>query len=468
MVLTENINTKWLTQITGDPFTDIGGYVIAYFQERYPDKSIFDLIKMATDIYVKDWDNNLHSFFLNSTITHNSCKGQKGIDKTLEYFSNLLEDKGSTEYGYCRITGQKTNLFFAGRENFMMAGSGTFINFHHGFQQGILLSKEVIIRIFFSPLGLIQLSNNVALIQSNNREVNQYFVNENIKSTFKDLASRQSKSIQRSVFSNPANALFDFAGKCISDLKIVANDDYEKSKEQGVTLNLYHFTSFGAKPDIQLYALPAIVFKFYQYCLRPDYKQEWKKFINHHYRNYKFKDANYNDETNEWISSKESVTYDEFKTWRNIIYDKLLKGESILSLILSWSRKNKFNFNLVIIYQQSIRNMDKKTLEKINELADFIIKDNDSIKKNVTRLNGIKSSTGIRQFLITLISKNYKEGNKKPLITLEEYVEYLFPDGSYWRDIRDLLLIAIFQKLHEANIALEIELSEQEQDTETE
>ena len=96
-------------QRTGDPFTDTGTMVIEYLQEKNPDKSILQLIEMATDIYVKQWDNNLHTFFLNSSITHNSNKGQKGINKTIALYKGFLEGKEANgkqaEEGFCRITG---------------------------------------------------------------------------------------------------------------------------------------------------------------------------------------------------------------------------------------------------------------------------------------------------------------------------------------------------------------------------
>ncbi|PIY02808.1 MAG: type I-B CRISPR-associated protein Cas8b1/Cst1, partial [Bacteroidetes bacterium CG_4_10_14_3_um_filter_31_20] len=83
----------------------------------------------------------------------------------------------------------------------------------------------------------------------------------------------------------------------------------------------------------------------------------------------------------------------------------------------------------------------------------------------ITRLNLAKRSFELRMFLLTLIKENFNKGNKKPLITIEEYVEYLFPDGTIWSEIRDLLLIAIYQKLHEKNISFEIEIPETELET---
>ena len=58
------------------------------------------------------------------------------------------------------------------------------------------------------------------------------------------------------------------------------------------------------------------------------------------------------------------------------------------------------------------------------------------------------------------IEHNYKDENNTPLVTLREFVEYLFPEGTGWTEIRDLFLICIYQKLHEKNI--KVDIAEQE------
>ncbi|HMP26116.1 MAG TPA: hypothetical protein PKC76_18455 [Saprospiraceae bacterium] len=469
MIKELNISQEWLTRRTGDPFADIGGLVIEYLQQKNPGKSIFDLIKETTYTYVNQWNNNLHSFFLNSTITHNSSKGQKGIDKTLAYFNGLLIDKDTykneyvePEEGYCRITGQKGKVFNGGRDNHVMSGSGTLINFHHGFESGIRLSKEALIRIFFLPLGVEQLGDKVAVLISNNDDVTRYFVRQNVDNNFRDIGSNISKSIQCSDFNNPANALFDYADQCIQNVKTATyNEEIGRSNTRGVTLNLFHFTNFGASPTIKLYTIPATVFAFYAYCLT-EHQKEWKRFIYQHFSSSKFKNAQYNEATSSWTNSKDIADYGTFKTWRNVIFENLLKNQSLLRYFLYYSKKNQINFKIVEQYQINIHNMDKRTLTKIKGLADFIIlnRSDDEIKKSITRLNGTKSSHDIRYFLLKLTDQNYKEGNREPLFTLDEYVEYLFPDGVSWREIRDLLIIAIYQKLHEANKKIEVELQE--------
>jgi CRISPR-associated protein Cst1 len=458
-----SINYGWLTEPTGDPFVDIGGFVIEYLQEKWPDKSIMDLIKEIAHIYVNNWDNNLHLFFLNSTITHNSNKGQKGIEKTLAYYNGLIEEKNAMD-GFCRITGQKGKVFSAGRDNHIMSGSGTLINFHHGFESGIMLSKEALIRMLFVPLGVEQLGDKVAIVFSNSQDINRYFVKKYLEQNLKDISAGISKSILKSDFSNPANALFDYANQCIENIKSATVDkETGKSNTKGVILNLFHFTNFGAKPTIDLYALPATVFSFNAACMLY-YKNEWLNFVYHYYSNSKFKNTEYDANLNCRIDSKEMADYQIYKTWRNKIFDYLLNDKSLLSLFLQHGKCYLFNFEIVELYQINIKNMNRKTLDKIKELANFIVdnRSDDEIKKSMTRLNGAKNISDLRGFFIRLLDKNYNERKSEPLFSLDEYVEYLFPDGCYWSEIRDLLLIAIYQKLHETDKRVALELTEDE------
>jgi len=53
------------------------------------------------------------------------------------------------------------------------------------------------------------------------------------------------------------------------------------------------------------------------------------------------------------------------------------------------------------------------------------------------------------------VAANYVAMNENPIVTVDDYVNYLFPDGSYWAEIRDILLIAIYQELHERDLISE-------------
>lgn len=450
----QTIDYEWLTRTTGDPFADTGGYVIQYLSNIYPDKDIDWLIDYVTKIYVNDWDAKLNAFFLNSKITQPAYKGAKKISETISYFKALIEEKEKNEQGFCRITGRNVKLFNAGRDNSMMSGSGTFINFHHFFDSGLKLSKEVIIRMHFVPLGSLLLTGKVALLKSNDESLSYFFVEKNIENNLANIRNGIKEGVVKSEFKNPANAIFDFVDKSLSQFKRL---------EKKASLTLYHFTNFGASPEIEIYHLPATVFLFYSLCHKINYKQDWQNFVRAHYKNSKNKGAIYNRQDRTFNIEKkgkvESIDYDEYKTWTNSILDKLLNGQSLVPEFHQWSKKgNKIHFDIIRIYLQNIRNMKKETIDKLLELADFIIKDKseDQIRKSINKLNGASKAHELRRFLLNLVEENYNNENEKPLITVKDYTDYLFSDSSNTGEIRDVLLIAIYQKMHELNLKIKL------------
>ncbi len=456
----KTIDYEWLTKPTGDPFADTGGYVIQYLWTLYPEKDIDELIDFVTKIYVNDWEAKLNTFFLNSKITQPAFKGERKINETIKYFDSLIKETVPYEDGYCRITGKKGKLFDAGRDNSIMSGSGTFVNFHHGFQNGLKLSKEALIRIHFVPLGSLLLIGKIALLKSNDEALSCFYVESNIKENLANIRNGLKEGVAKSEFKNPANALFDFVNKTINQIETY------KSLDGKASLSLYHFTNFGASPEIEIYQLPATVFLFFSYCHKINYKQDWLNFVRSHYSNSKKVGAKYDSKDETFKIEKkgevETISIDEYKIWSNRIYNKLLNGQSIVPEFFRWSNKgNKLHFDIIRVYQQNIRNMKKETIDKLLELADFIINDrsDDEIKKLISKLNGASKTYELRRFLLSLVTENYNKENKEPLITVKDYTDYLFSDAGNTGELRDVLLIVIYQKMHELN--LKVELSEE-------
>lgn len=443
-------NIKNLTNPTGDPFADTGGFVIEQLWNipEHKSKNILELIEFVAKIYVNRWEAKLHAFFLNSKITQAAFKGQRKIDEAIKYYKGLLEDTEEYEIGYCRILGIKTKLFFGGRDNHILSGSGTFINFHHSFQSGIMLSKEVLIRMFFVPFGAQQLSDKVAVLSSNSNIIAKEFVKENVIKNVRRIASNSKESILRSEFNNPASALFDFVHSCLSERFEDIMD------EEDVEINLYHFTNFGASPEVVFYNFSSPLFSFYAKVLHRDLYGDWRKFVRKHYYNSKNKNISYNLSSEAFIleNNKLIIEYEEYKAWVNWIYQDLLLDKSILPAILNWNKKNRFNFKIVRLYQNHLRNMETKTLDKIEALADYIIGDEGKLKKRIGILNRSENVSEIRRFILQLVNDNHANGNNEALITLSDYVNYLFPDGISAKEVRDLLLIALYQKMHENDI----------------
>jgi CRISPR-associated protein Cst1 len=96
--------------------------------------------------------------------------------------------------------------------------------------------------------------------------------------------------------------------------------------------------------------------------------------------------------------------------------------------------------------------MNTETLKQIEVISEYIISDKDNIKKSINKLKTSKYGE-LRSFILKLIENNYKAGNPI-LISMHDYVKYLFPEDRNWSEIRDLLLICIYQKLHVNGISI--------------
>jgi len=461
----EKLNTEWLHQRTGDPFADTGGYVIQFLQkqEKWKNKPILDLIEYMAGVYVNQWGSGINALFLNSPVTQASYKGEQKIAETVKYFRSLLDGAAPFEMGHCRISGQYTQLFKGGRENYMMSGSGAFINFHHSFDEGIRLSKEVLIRLFFVPFGVRQIGGMVGVITSNLELITKEYVFGNCIENEKGLGSSMGTGVLKHDITNPTNALFDFAAKWVNEIKGLCkkDDEFPVPKEQ-TTINLFHFTNFAAAPDIRLMSIPSDIFQFYAFCQGIKVQKGWNQFVRAHYRHSKIAKAKFNIETENWESGKDALTYDDYKNWRNGILDRLLIGKSITRLFANWIQNHHIDFKIISKYLTTIRNMDKRTVEKILFLADYVVgHDLDYISKTVKFLDGCRNAFSLRRAISKWNGDNAKAGNE-PLVRVEEYVNYLFSDSSNWSEIRDVLIIAIYEKSYEKKIRLEVELSEDE------
>ena len=445
-----SIDYDWLTKPTGDPFANAGGYALKVFSETFPEDDILQLISRATDIYVDRWDSKLNTFFLNSKITQPSFKPAQKKQETLKYFKSLLNDVDAQK-GFCRITGRNTKVFPAGRDNSILTGSNKFVNFHHYFESGVMLSKEMLIRMFFLPLCVNCLSGKIwggngCVIESNDANVAYKYVYDNCSKVLSDISKNCSTSVLKTKSEAPTTELFIFADKVIKKRNDINDSNL-------CSLTLYMFTNFGAKMNLNIYTLPLEGMDFYRFVNKKKYIDDWKAFVKTKYYLY---DKKQNKE--DYYSDDKEVEKNEYIYWANSIYEKFINRVSILPEIQKWSKENKFNFDIVKFYEIRVRKMKKETINKIEEMANFIFEANNNgieeIHKVIKELNNFSESFDLRRFILKKIIEKFNEihgDEATPIISVKDYTNYLFPDINSWKETRDVLIIALYQKLHELN-----------------
>jgi CRISPR-associated protein Cst1 len=293
---------------------------------------------------------------------------------------------------------------------------------------------------------------NLTILQSITPYGKEFWKLKTVKTNLEKISRETSQGILKSDYKNPENALIRLASELINHFK---DTDVDES------LTMYHFTNFAASVECNIYTVPNPVFKFLSRVLKSVSKQ-WHDFIMRHYHISKSK---WNDVNETWEIKDKVVTEDDYRNCRNEIFNKLLSGKSILSNMTDFYKKqinktHETDSRMAIYYAKEVIKMTTEQINLIksigNKIFELMKADND-FKKYLIKLEGSSKAYQLRSSLINIIKKNYTVGNKETIVTLDEWVTYLFPDGQYWGEVRDLLLIFLYEKMHENNMQIDIE-----------
>ena len=434
---------------TGDPFVDAGGLALAYWQKKLQETSILKVIEDVATLYVKNWGANLFTLFHGSKITHKAYVGNNKITATIDLYSEMLNPTKDYLRGFCRTCGNNEQLFNAGREQFCLSGSTPFVNFHHAHEGGLEICATCAIKLFFLPLIVLQMGGNLALLQATKTETVKYWRSKTVEENYYKKGKGVSEGILKSKFRNPRNALFDIANEIIT---LVEREDFTDQ------LQLYHFTNFANKVNCMIYILPNPVFRFLNKVLKAGNREEWFAFVRRHFH---IKKSEWDANTKEWKDKDGSlINANEYRNNPNDIYEKLLADRSVLPEFRKHAKTKFFNNEkldslITIYYAKEVLNMKEEQITLIKSISDVIIKlgtKNDNIKKYMVMIEGAGKAYQLRAALLKVVKDNYRSGETAPVLTLEDYVTYLFPDGQYWGEVRDLMLIYLYERLHDLNV----------------
>ncbi|HEU19089.1 MAG TPA: type I-B CRISPR-associated protein Cas8b1/Cst1 [Deltaproteobacteria bacterium] len=444
---------------TGDPFVDAGGMALEYIASRFPEKLLMELIEWAARIYVEKWDTKLNSVFHGSPITHPTTAMNVRIPKNMELFKNIISSKKNR--GYCRYCSREDYLVDAGRDKSCLSGSGTLVNFHHSHEPGLMICAQCAVKYFFLPFSILQMGN-LALLQTISARGKQYWMNKTVIENLNRIGKNTSEGILKSIYSNPENAIFRFAAEIITDNLTIEFDE---------NLTLYYFTNFAASVDCEIYSIPSPVFRFMRLALK-NCPQQWYRFVKRHYHISK-SSWNYNE--SQWEKKGGAIAEEDYLNNKNDIHLKLLANESILPALQHFYKseylyaKPEMNNNMAIYYVREVLDMQKEQILLIKRIGSKIfelMEKECNYKKYLVMIEGSTRAYQLRSALIKIIKTNYRNGAEEPVVTMDEYVNFLFPDGSYWGEVRDLLLIFLYEKLHQHAINVaevsDVELKETE------
>ena len=450
-------------KFTGNPFVDAGIWAICQWSEKRKPEDLDkeDLRKIIEDVvplYLTDkWNSSTlhgmifpnHGKISNPGLKRYSYNERK--NKALDYFNNLIEDSSPLgNSGNCTACGRRDTKQRITKSEVPLTGSKHLINFFSFGTDGADYCPACVFAIQFSPLVLYQ-CGKLLLVHSNSDKIMYSWSKKAIHNIQEQMLTKSYTGCFNEDFTNARNALFHI----IQDIIL----DYDTNwLDEKPSINLYHFTNYNQpNPEcLSIYHVPTSVFRFLAYVKQYEKYNDWKKIVKKGYHTKKGYKVN-------WEKFKDVDVYRKFE---NYVYNNLLENKSIIRYF--FNRKNREvigDWILFTFYLKEVRKMDNKRLETLKRVGDDLseyIKLTDNTKRMVG-LETAKNYNSFRNVLRKIIKDRIKSNAEKPLFSLEEYIEDMFPDGNLgWRETQDLLLFRIYENLHDWMMSKELPEDDEE------
>lgn len=419
--------------------------ILEYWTKKVPeevDKSDLTTIsELLQQVYVAEkWKKNIYSIFLNYPLSQPSYKTEaKKREKLREFLDDLLNGvEPLDKLGDCIACGSRSTRKHKNRQHIPMTGSGGALNFFSFTSQGADYCDTCAFSVQCSPLTYYA-CGKLAMLHSNSAKVMHYWAKRSLANIQQQITLNDYTGCFNEGYTNPQNALFHITQDLILSYE-------ERWAEENATIRLYHFTNYIQGPDLDIYDLPAPIFRFLAEVQTHARRKDWYGIV---HRGYYF--TKNGKEIGFSVAGKSEGDY---KNSKNRVYLNLLAGRSILSHFLNiQARKAYGDYSLLALYLREILAMDRKRIETVkrvaDEIADFIRHSRDGKK----RLRNLEESVKFRDFCNVLrrISKGrISLRAQEPLFTLDEFAEQLFPDGALgFGETRYLILFRLYEQLHD-------------------
>lgn len=428
------------SQPIGDPMVEIGRLGLVEFCQKNKfenSEEIKQFIEKLFNIYTFKTSGRIGQVFSsNSKFTHNSTGKDlnERLQQAVELYDELLKESYT---GYCLSCGKKDNLCNVSKTIFPLTTGNSNTNFTSNFSNQFLICKECMTSLFFTPINMKKIAGRMGFMISNNQEINKFWSEENIE----DFNANLVKNID-SLVDSKINIFENFIYKTIEELQeenffgditfyLISNVD------KGSEINLIHIF------ENQLNFINRVAPNFFKNSLPTKDKDEWNYLIYKHSSKERKDDGKNVKFEDEVIKNKD---YKSTLKYFNPLIKNFIQGKSILYFL----KKNHASWHLTQIYLKEIQGMReerlvvlKKVAEKLQELNNG---DKEFIRKIVFPLERTKSQNEFREKLRELMRKFLTKSNE-PLFTADEMVFQILPSGESWAETKDILLIALYEKL---------------------
>jgi CRISPR-associated protein Cst1 len=446
-----------LYSYTGNAFVDAGIAAMLVWSERTrPEElsleDVSDLRSALQSLYsTPAWAKAMFSVFVNYPLNNPSYKGEPKKREALQRFLDSLV-AGITpleNQGDCIACGRRTTCEVKNRQHVPLTGSGGMRNFFSYAAEGADYCDTCAFAIQCAPLTFYACGKLLRL-QSNSHKVLRYWARRAVEQIHRQTASGEYTGCFNEGYANPRNALFHITQDLILSYE-------ERWVEENATIRLYHFTNYIQGPELDIYDLPAPVFRFLAQVRQHPRFRDWRQIIRRGYRS-----ANQVRRR----ASRE-ITEEQYKNYKNDVYERLLAHQSIVGYFLDTTRKRAYgDWDLLSIYLREVLQMEPARISAIKRVADevsVLIRTPPNGERRLGQLERAGNYASFRNVLLRLIRDRLSLGASAPLFTFDDYVDHLFPDGALgWKETQDLLLFRLYEQLHAWLLEQGVVLAEEE------
>lgn len=425
----------------GEPMVEIGRLGLIEFcdKDKFNSYEEFEKeMKKLFNTYVFSPSKTLNQIFSdNSKFTHNSTA--KDLKQRFENSFNYFHESITQNYkGFCLSCGKKDDLCNVEKMLFPMTTGDKNVNFTSFFSSNLLMCKTCMSSLFFIPINSQKVDWGKAFLISDNSEINKFWAEINNEL----LTSNIVKNID--IMPDSKTSIFtNFIYEMLEELK-------DEELFGDITFYLISNVDRNTQIDFihinrnQLEFIKSISPKSFTEYFGSSAKNEWNSLIFKYANKERKLDGKKVKFADDVIANK---NYKNGLKYFNPLINSFINNKSILGFL----KRSHSSWHLTQIYLKEIKGMRKERLEVLKKVADNLQNfnkndDKQFINKVIFPIEKTKSQSEFREKLRSLMRK-YLLISKEPLFGTDEMVFQILPSGENWQETRDILLIALYEKL---------------------
>jgi len=378
----------------------------------------------------------------------------KDLEKENDDTYHAMVLRGKSNAPACAFTGQPAYLRVSREMVPMLNGRGT-INFSALGVAGLPVSDVALLAIHAMPLGCIISEGRLLAVSSDDHDLEFQFVSRHLAENLKNI----NKARQMEWKKLPNQKFFKthlIEGLVEISVLPSANSKYQN---RAASLTAYHFSNSGTDPKIDIYTLPSSMVDFVRIASKGKYQEAWQRIVRQAYQ-----ESGSDEETKfiqrnhfyEDIFSLPDNARDFIRTY--FLRQPLNKIKNDVRSTYSWQHETDLiSWDLTDLFLRRVMNMEQSRIDNIRALGDRLADHIGIHGKNrlLENLYNARTYAQFRSWLVWAIHdySTFAKQSDEPLVKYDVFINIFEETEDFarhdWRLAHDLLMIRIFEQLHQ-------------------